>query len=283
MRSYWENNIYTITLIDPDIPVLTIQDKRGKTKRIHRNNVTSCNEFVLWEQEQQQNQSCNKSTNNQADQISPHNHVNTKAKKLAERQETKGGRTKQILEHPQKVEFTPSPEIINSVVDYPLSSESEDEETLVFVPFRGGGYGDVPTPVGEDVVACEEAEDTLSVPEAEELGVVESLSEDEISGVLEENQGLAVTEPGEQRELSEEGWEFVESESESEVEVVESSESVSEMEESSEHESVVGDRVQEDVFETDIPSASDYSSSDSESPVRRQSQRERRAPDRYSP
>ena len=173
--------------------------------------------------------------------------------------------------HPQKkVEFAPLPEVIESVVDYPLSSESEDEETLVLVPVSGGGYYDVLAPAVEDVVACEEAEEhTSSVLRSEEPGFVESLSEDEISDVSVEDQGSLVTEPESEVEL-------VESESESEVEVVESSESV--IEESSEYESVESESARED----SMSESGNSSLSDVETPVKRP-QRDRRAPDRYSP
>ena len=87
LRSYWENNIYTIIQIDPDIPVLTIQDESGKEKRIHRNNVTGCNEFVLWEQEQQQKQSQSQSSHN-----SSHNHVNQKSRNHVNNKSKKSSR-----------------------------------------------------------------------------------------------------------------------------------------------------------------------------------------------
>ena len=167
--------------------------------------------------------------------------------------------------------------MIESVVDYPLSSESEDEETLVLVPVSGGGYDDVLAPAVEDVVACEEAEEhTSSVLSSEEPGFVESLSEDEISDVSVEDQGSVVTEPEEQINSSESEVELVENESESEVEVVESSESV--IEESSEYESVES----ESAREGSMSESGNSSLSDVERPVKRP-QRDRRAPDRYSP
>ena len=38
LRSHWEKVIYTVIKMDPDIPVITVQEKKGgKQKRIHRN------------------------------------------------------------------------------------------------------------------------------------------------------------------------------------------------------------------------------------------------------
>ena len=255
LRSHWEKVIYTVIKMDPDIPVITVQEKKGgKQKRIHRNNVTKCNELFLWEQEQQQ--------------LSINQDINSKQPKQKQENRDKLPRQPQQNDKKQKnknklgkhVVFAPEIEIRNPVVvDYPSSSESDDDdETLVLVPVSGGGYGDASLP---EVTAEESAGDNVdvSVPEEVDPGAVETaseVSEDELLGISE-------AEPEELIEISD-GEQSVESEFES------GRESASQ-EELSDHEN-----------STDEQSSEDESSSDSGTPPRR-SLRERRAPDRYSP
>ena len=52
LRSFWDENIYTVIAVDENVPVLTVCREGGKPKRIHRNNVMCCNDLFKYQDEQ---------------------------------------------------------------------------------------------------------------------------------------------------------------------------------------------------------------------------------------
>ena len=47
LRSYWEDEIYQVVEVDPQLPLITIKPVRGScTRKVHRNNIMKCNDLL---------------------------------------------------------------------------------------------------------------------------------------------------------------------------------------------------------------------------------------------
>ena len=293
LRSHWENKVYNVVDIQPDIPVLTVQDENGgKQKRIHRNNVMRCNEFVQWEQDQKQqnqiqqkhiqkpsqlqNQQQPKPQQKQVQNKHPQQthqkqpkHVQQKLTQNSQNHNT--DKFKQINQNKQQLcRSSQSTAMPTPVVDY-TSSESDEDEMVVLVPVSGGGVGGSETDDNEVQSESSSAGDDVSHGEANE-------SDDVPCDISTQQEDVRDVEDNLSNDSSSA------SESQDVIELVE--EVVSDSDEpgsDAERDSAVDSFISSSPSRHDSTSSTEaYEMSDEEPPPER-SQRIRRPPQRYSP